>query len=132
VAPYGVYDPAANEAGVSVGITGDTAEFAMRPIRTWRERMSLPRDPDMRELTITADWGGSNGARVRQGKVWLEKFADETSLTVNVRHYPPGGKDGPASVAFMINATVCRLNGWWRWNTCIVGAIGMAMRTPRT
>jgi len=90
VAPYGVYDPAANEAWVSVGITSDTAEFAVQSIRTWRERMGLARYPGMRELTITADCGGSNGARVRLWKVELQKFADETGMTVHVHHYPPG------------------------------------------
>ena len=90
VAPYGVYDPAANEAWVSVGITCDTAEFAVQSIRTWRDRMGLKRYPGMSELTITADGGGSNGSRVRLWKVELQKFADETGMTVNVHHYPPG------------------------------------------
>ena len=44
----------------------------------------------MSELTITADGGGSNGARVRLCKVELQKFADETGMTMNVHHYPPG------------------------------------------
>lgn len=52
--------------------------------------MGRPRYPAARELTITADCGGSNGARVRLWKVELQKFADETGLTVKVRHYPPG------------------------------------------
>jgi hypothetical protein len=90
VAPYGVYDVAANEGWVSVGITSDTAEFAVASIRTWLERMGRKRYPDMRELTITADCGGSNGARVRLWKVCLQKLADETSLTLRVLHYPPG------------------------------------------
>jgi Rhodopirellula transposase DDE domain len=90
VAPYGVYDVTANAGFVSVGITADTAEFAVQSIRTWRERMGLDRYPDMRELTITADCGGSNGARVRLWKVELQKFADETDLAIHVHHYPPG------------------------------------------
>ena len=65
VAPYGVYDIAANEAWVSVGITADTAEFAVQSIRTWLERMGRQRYRTMSELTITADGGGSNGSRVR-------------------------------------------------------------------
>ena len=88
--PYGVYDVAANEAFVSVGIAADTAEFAVAAIRSWRERMGLQRYPRMRELTITADCGGSNGARVRLWKVELQKLADETGLTLHVHHYPPG------------------------------------------
>jgi hypothetical protein len=88
--PYGVYDVAANEAFVSVGVTADTAEFAVAAIRTWIERMGRRRYPGMRELTITADCGGSNGARVRLWKVELQKLADATGLTLHVRHYPPG------------------------------------------
>ena len=88
--PYGVYDVAANAGFVSVGITSDTAEFAVQSIRSWLERMGRQRYPNMTELTITADGGGSNGTRVRLWKIELQKFADETNLTLNVHHYPPG------------------------------------------
>jgi len=96
--PYGVYDPTANNAWVSVvlearlrhGITHDTAGFAVASIRTWLERMGRKRYPKMRELMITADCGGSNGARVRLWKVELQKLADETGLPIKVCHYPPG------------------------------------------
>ena len=90
VAPYGVYDIAANTGWVSVGITHDTAEFAVSAIRTWLEKMGRQRYPDARELTITADCGGSNGARVRLWKIELQKLADETGLAIRVHHYPPG------------------------------------------
>ena len=90
VVPYGVYDVGANEGWVSVGITSDTAEFAVQSIRSWREGMGGERYPNMRELTITADCGGSNGARVRLWKVELQKLADDTGLTLHVHHYPPG------------------------------------------
>jgi len=90
VAPYGVYDIAANSGWVSVGITHDTAEFAVSAIRTWLEKMGRQRYPKAQELTITADCGGSNGARVRLWKVELQKLADETGLAIKVRHYPPG------------------------------------------
>lgn len=90
VAPYGVYDVTANTGFVSVGITSDTAEFAVQSIRTWLERMGRQRYPKAHELTITADCGGSNGARVRLWKVQLQKLADETGLVLHVHHYPPG------------------------------------------
>ena len=90
VAPYGVYDIAANSGWVSVGITHDTAEFAVAAIRTWLAKMGRQRYPNARALMITADCGGSNGARVRLWKVELQKFADETGLIIKVRHYPPG------------------------------------------
>ena len=90
VVPYGVYDVGANAGWVSLGITSDTAEFAVNAIRTWVERVGRPRYPHMRELTITADCGGSNGARVRLWKVEMQKLADESGLTLKVHHYPPG------------------------------------------
>ena len=90
IVPYGVYDVTANAGFVSVGITSDTAEFAVHSIRSWLERMGRARYPNMRELTITADCGGSNGARVRLWKIELQKLADETRLTLRVHHYPPG------------------------------------------
>jgi hypothetical protein len=38
-APYGVYDVTANAGFVSVGISSDTAEFAVAAIRCWLDRM---------------------------------------------------------------------------------------------
>jgi hypothetical protein len=90
VVPYGVYDVTANAGFVSVGITSDTAEFAVQSIRCWLERMGRRRYPNARDLTITADCGGSNGARVRLWKIELQKLADETGLVIHVCHYPPG------------------------------------------
>ena len=90
VVPYGVYDVTANTGFVSVGITSDTAEFAVQSIRCWLERMGRQRYPNARELTVTADCGGSNGARVRLWKLELQKLADETGLVIRVHHYPPG------------------------------------------
>jgi Rhodopirellula transposase DDE domain len=90
VVPYGVYDVTANAGFVSVGITSDTAAFAVQAIRCWRERMGGERYSGASELTITADCGGSNGARVRLWKLELQRLADETGLTLHVHHYPPG------------------------------------------
>ena len=89
-APYGVYDVTANAGFVSVGVSSDTAEFAVQSIRCWLGRMGRPRYPEARELTITADCGGANGARVRLWKVELQKLADETGLHLHVLHSPPG------------------------------------------
>jgi hypothetical protein len=90
VVPYGVYDVAANTGFVSVGINADTAEFAVAAVRRWLDQMGRERYPNARELTITADGGGSNGSRVRLWKIELQKFADATGLIVHVHHYPPG------------------------------------------
>ena len=89
-APYGVYDLAANQGWVSVGIDHDTAEFAVESIRRWWRQMGHPRYPGATRVLITADCGGSNGYRGRLWKVALQRFADETGLTVQVCHFPPG------------------------------------------
>ena len=90
VVPHGIYDPATNVGWVSVGITHDTAEFAVQSIRTWLDRIGRPRYTSMRELMITADCGGSNSARSRLWKVELQKRADEIAMPIKVCHYPPG------------------------------------------
>jgi Rhodopirellula transposase DDE domain len=88
--PYGVYDIEHNEAGVLVGISHDTAEFAVAAIRRWWESLGQYRYRCPRRLLITADSGGSNSSRARLWKVELQRFADETGLIVEVCHYPPG------------------------------------------
>ena len=90
VAPYGVYDIAANQGWVNVGIDADTAAFAVESIRRWWERLGRARYPEASRLVITADCGGSNGARVRLWKRELQRFANETGLAVTVAHLPPG------------------------------------------
>ena len=90
VVPYGVYDIAANTGCVSVGIDNDTAQFSVNSIRRWLDVMGRERYPDTDRLMITADGGGSNGSRVRLFKIELQKLADETGLTLQVCHYPPG------------------------------------------
>jgi hypothetical protein len=90
VAPYGVYDLSHNLGWVSVGITHDTAEFAVNTIRTWWQRMGSYLYPDAKALLITADGGGSNGSRVRLWKYELQKLATELGLAIHVCHFPPG------------------------------------------
>jgi len=88
--PYGVYDIANNVGWVSVGIDHDTAAFAVNAIRKWWKLMGRKRYPDARNLLITADCGGSNGARLRLWKIELQKLADELGLSITVSHLPPG------------------------------------------
>lgn len=88
--PYGVYDIAANEGFVNVGISHDTARFAVDSIRRWWETMGSKRYPDARALYINADGGGSNGSRNRLWKAEIQKFANEYGLHIHVSHFPPG------------------------------------------
>jgi hypothetical protein len=88
--PYGVYDLASNEAGVSVGIGHDTAEFAVASVRRWWERLGRKRYGSPRRLLVTADSGGSNSPRTRLWLWELQQFADETGMILEICHYPPG------------------------------------------
>jgi len=88
--PYGVYDITHNEAGVSVGISHDTAEFAVAAIRRWWKRLGQKRHPQAKRLLITADSGGSNSPRTRLWRWALQQLANATGMTIEVCHYPPG------------------------------------------
>jgi hypothetical protein len=90
VAPYGVYDLTANEGWVNVGISHDTARFAVESVKRWWKRMGRSVYPKAKELLITADAGGSNGSRNRLWKICLQELADETGLQIAVCHFPPG------------------------------------------
>lgn len=88
--PYGVYDIKENIGWVNVGITKDTACFAVQSIRNWWYKMGIYYHNRADSLLITADGGGSNSSRGRLWKYELQKFANETGLTLDIVHFPPG------------------------------------------
>lgn len=88
--PYGVYDIAKNEGFVHVGISSDTAEFAVNTIRTWWKEMGKEQYQNAKKLLITADGGGSNSSRGRLWKTELQKLSTEIEMELNVCHFPPG------------------------------------------
>ena len=88
--PYGVYDLANNEGWVSVGVSSDTASFAVASIRSWWHEMGKIQFPNATQIYITADGGGSNSSRSKLWKKELQLFANETKLEITVSHYPPG------------------------------------------
>ena len=88
--PYGVYDIGRNTGWVNVGITSDTAEFAVESIRRWWNEVGCGSYGLATELLITADCGGSNGYRTRLWKFELQQLADELRLPISVCHLPPG------------------------------------------
>jgi hypothetical protein len=88
--PYGVYDLARNTGFVNVGTDHDTAAFAVASIRGWWRYEGQSLYPRASRLLITADAGGSNGWRLRLWKVELQKFCNDSGLTIDVSHFPPG------------------------------------------
>jgi hypothetical protein len=88
--PYGVYDVQRNTGWVSVGVSHETAAFAVATIGRWWKQMGSKSYPKARSLQIVADSGGSNGSRVRLWKWKLQNLANQTGLIISVSHLPAG------------------------------------------
>jgi hypothetical protein len=88
--PYGVYDVRDDRAVVNVGISHDTAEFAVESIRRWWRLDGRQRYGSARRLLICADGGGSNSSRTRAWKANLLELAEGIGIPITVSHYPPG------------------------------------------
>jgi hypothetical protein len=88
--PYGAYDVQRNEGFVNVGMTHDTAEFAVHSLRQWWKLVGRRHYPQAKALLVCADGGGSNGSRNRAWKYHLQQFSDKFGVAVTVCHYPPG------------------------------------------
>ena len=90
-APYGILDLGANRGHVAVGISHDTAAFAVDTVTRWWTQDGRLRYPNAHQVLILADNGGSNGARTRAWKHDLHaKLSTPFRLDVTVCHYPPG------------------------------------------
>lgn len=90
VAPHGIYDINKNLGWVSVGLSSDTAEFAVNSIKSWYTEMGHDQYGSAKKIMITADCGGSNNYRSRLWKYELQKLANELQLSIFVCHFPPG------------------------------------------
>ncbi len=88
--PYGIYDIGRNHGFVNVGTDHDTGAFAVASIRGWWRAEGRRLYRTAASILITADAGGSNGARLRLWKWELQRLADETGLALSVCHFPPG------------------------------------------
>ena len=88
--PYWAYDVGRDEGFVNVGMTRETAEFAVESLRRWWRLLGRRHYPKAGRTLISADSGGSNGSRNRAWKYHLQRFSDETGIEVTVCHYPPG------------------------------------------
>ncbi len=87
--PYGTYDIGKNEGFVNVGISSDTADFAVNSILRWWQEFGVRNYPNSNAILICADGSGSNSSRSRLWKYNLQRFSDKTGLEVFVCHYPP-------------------------------------------
>jgi hypothetical protein len=88
--PYGIYELRRNVGFVNVGTDHDTATFAVASIRAWWKAEGRKAYPKAKRILVTADSGGSNGARRRLWKWELQRLADGIGLPISVSHFPPG------------------------------------------
>ena len=88
--PYGAYDVQRNRGFVNVGMTHDTAEFAVESLRRWWKLIGRRAYAQAPGVLLCADGGGSNGSRNRGWKFHLQQLSDELGLPITVCHYPPG------------------------------------------
>ena len=88
--PYGIYDIFKNHGFVSVGVSSDTAEFAVETLRKWHAIIGAYAYPESKEIVVTADCGGSNGYRIRLWKAELQRLSNELGKKITVLHFPPG------------------------------------------
>lgn len=87
--PYGTYDINANEGFVNVGITSNTAEFAVNSIEQWWKLVGVKRYKKSKKILICADGGGSNGSKNRLWKLCLQNLSRKYGVSITVCHYPP-------------------------------------------
>jgi len=90
ISPYGVCDIAANRGFVSVGISHETAAFAVNALRLWWQQEGSLRYPGATRLLVVCDAGGSSSCTGRLWKHELAVLRDETGLEITVMHFPPG------------------------------------------
>jgi hypothetical protein len=89
--PFGIYDLAQNVGYVTVGISGNTSEFAVNCLEQWWRDRGHPAYPHANHLLIVADGGGGNGYNLRSWKNDVqERLCDLLGLTVTISHYPTG------------------------------------------
>lgn len=115
VAPYGIYDIGMNKGMANMGISNDTAAFAVNSIRTWYYQMGQPVNGKTEDIMITADCGGSNSNRCRLWKAELQKPANEIRKTIHVNHLPPGTNKWNKIEHKML----CFITMNWRWKPLI-------------
>ena len=88
--PYGIYDVGYNDGYMVVGVSHETAEFAMHAIQRWWLEIGQARYPGCHDLLLQADSGGANACDSWLWKAALQTLADRFRITIRVNHYPTG------------------------------------------
>jgi hypothetical protein len=89
--PYGVYDVRTNKGYVWVSTSGAPPAFAVMAVKRWWSYAGRHSYPEVTNMLILADGGGSNGCRCRVWKHRLQtEICDALGLSATVCHYPTG------------------------------------------
>ncbi|MCL2257432.1 MAG: ISAzo13 family transposase, partial [Candidatus Bathyarchaeota archaeon] len=88
--PYGVYDVFKNRGFVSVGLSCDTAVFAVESLWRWWYAEGSFEYVGAEEIVLTCDCGGGNGYCSWLWEFELSKFVCEVGLSVRVLYFSPG------------------------------------------
>lgn len=97
VIPHGIYDLKANQGYISIGSSGETADFIIDNLLWWWWNYGIHQYPDARNIVLLCDAGGANSYRHHIFKHRLMEFARETGLSVIVCHYPLIAPNGTRS-----------------------------------
>ena len=89
IIPHGLYDTVNNQSLINIGVSKDTAEFALDSLLLWWEQIGKIQYENKDKLLILCDGGGSNSSRHYVFKEAMQTFANLTGLEVRIAHYPP-------------------------------------------
>ena len=90
VSPYGIYDIYNKFGFINIGISKDTAEFAVKSIENWWFSYGNKIYSNIKSIIIFADGGGSNSYNSWLFKYFLQLLADKIGLIIEIHHYPAG------------------------------------------
>lgn len=89
IVPQGIFEIGTGRAFISLGTSGDTAEFTYQCLLDWWNKVGIHHYEIGVPWLILADGGGANGSRNRHFKLALQKLVNQTGCPVRVCHYPP-------------------------------------------
>jgi hypothetical protein len=75
--PFGIYDVGQNTGYVTVGISHNTAEFAVNCLVSWWQHYARSAYPGCDRVLILADGGGGNGYNLRSAGLKVEAHLDQ-------------------------------------------------------
>jgi hypothetical protein len=88
--PFGLYEIFKNKGFASVGLSLDTAVFAVESIRRWWYAEGASEYENAEKIVLIADCDDTNGNWGRLWKFEIYKLVNELNKEIQVMHFPPG------------------------------------------